>query len=381
MGLKTSQIVKILQLKGLGKKTAIKICDRAQDEVLDSDSELKEFVLGCIANKWVKRLPIFSQNEFAEAFQKGEDICKKSEQSGVRILSIYDNDFPYQLRNIPDNPILLSFRGDYKRLNNLTGIAIIGTREPTPEGINSGEYFGEMLGKEGFNIVSGLAIGCDSAAHRGCLKGRGFTTAILAHGLHTVYPKENKELAEDIVASGGVLLSEYFFGVGALANYFVERDRLQAGLSNATIVIQSGIKGGTMHAVNATIKANKILAAVKYKPDINSDKVKGNEMLINQKKAYSLMSSNLEEFVRLLKNTTIQKTQTANIQGETISIQNKEEEKQRLSKMHSEEESEKRIEQPEVNEPEQSSNKKWGSRKKSKKKGKKDDSSQTKLQL
>ncbi len=297
MGLKTDQIVKILQLKKLGRKSAFKICEKAKDDIIDNDADLHEFVLGCIANNLVPRLPLYSKQEFAEAFRKGDDIIEKSEFAGVKILSTFEIDFPNQLKTILDNPILLSFKGDYKQLNNLTGIAIIGTREPTIDGIKSGEYFGEILGKQGFNIVSGLAIGCDSAAHRGCLKGKGFTTAIVAHGLHTIYPKENKGLAEDIISSGGVLLSEYLLGTGALANYFVERDRLQAGLSKATIVIQSGIKGGTMHAVDATIKSRKLLAAVKYKTDIFSDKVKGNEMIINQKNAFALTSNNIIEFI------------------------------------------------------------------------------------
>lgn len=314
MGLKTSQIVKILQLKGLGRKSAVKICDKAMNEVLDTDSDLQEFVLGCIANNWVSRLPVYSKYEFEEAFHKGDEICEKSENADVRIISIYDSDFPNKLKIIPDNPILLSFKGDFKQLNTLTGIAIIGTREPTLEGIKSGEYFGEMLGKEGFNVVSGLAIGCDSAAHRGCLKSNGFTTAIVAHGLHTIYPKENQKLADEIVAKGGVLLSEYLFGVGALANYFVERDRLQAGLSSGTIVIQTGVKGGTMHAVNATLDTGKVLAAVKYKTDIYSEKVRGNEMLINNKKAFALTSNNLVDFMSLLTGNNVQLNKKVNVE-------------------------------------------------------------------
>lgn len=305
MGLKTEQIVKILQLKGLGRKTAFKICDIAKNEIFDSNSDLQDFILECIANRKVQRLPEYSKHEFEEAFHKGEDIIEKSENENIKIISYFENDFPIKLKEITDSPIVLSFKGNYKQLNSLIGVAIIGTREPTIDGIKSGRFFGEMIGKEGFNIVSGLAIGCDSAAHKGCLDGNGFTTAIVAHGLHTIYPKENKGLADDIVSKGGVLLSEYFVGIGALANYFVERDRLQAGLAKATIVIQTGIKGGTMHAVNATLDSKKILAAVKYKSDLNSDKVKGNEMLISQMQAFALGSENLIEFLNKLRENPI----------------------------------------------------------------------------
>jgi DNA processing protein len=115
-----------------------------------------------------------------------------------------------------------------------------------------------------------------------------------------VYPKENEKLAESIIDSGGVLLSEYFIGEGALADYFVERDRLQAGLSKATIVIQTDIQGSTMYAVNATLNSNKSLAAVQYEPDIYSSEIRGNDMLIKTGKAFPLTSSSVNEFIKCL---------------------------------------------------------------------------------
>lgn len=300
MGLRTEQIVKILQLEKIGRRTAHKICDRAKDEIIDNDNDLKDFILGCIANKWVQKLPIYTNQDFEEAFKEAEKIIEKSERLNISILSIYDKDFPNLLKAIPDKPILLNFKGRYKELNNYQGVAIIGTREPTKEGIISGEYIGEYFGKKGFNVVSGLAKGCDTAAHEGCLRGKGFTTAIVAHGLHMTYPKENRELAERIVDSGGVLLSEYFISQGALSNYFVERDRLQAGLSKGTIVIQTGIKGGTMHAVRATIESKKPLAAVEYNVFISYDKIGGNEMLIKEKGAFPITKDSIPDFVEKL---------------------------------------------------------------------------------
>ncbi len=305
MGLHTNQIVKILQLKRLGRTTAFKICEKAAYEILDKDQDLMEFIFGCIANKWVSRLPEYSKDEMIDAFTKGDEIIEKSDYNNIKIISFYDNDFPKSLKNIPNAPIILNFKGDYKQLNNIDGVAIIGTKEPTEEGIKSGEHYGKYFGEKGYNVVSGLAKGCDSAAHRGCLKSSGITTAIVAHGLHTVYPKENFDLAEDILGHGGILLSEYFIGTGALANYFVERDRLQAGLSIATIVIQTGETGGTMHAVNATLDSNKILAAVQYQYDIISDKVSGNKMLIDQRGAFPLTSNNAPElFEKIIESTS-----------------------------------------------------------------------------
>ncbi len=316
MALKTEQIVKILQLKGLGRKTAFLICEKAINEVIDCDNDLQELLLEYLDKKWIKRVK-FTKEDISTAFHKGDEILDNSLNSGIKIVSYYDNSYPQILKDIPDKPIVLNFIGDYQSLNKLTGVAIIGTREPTLEGIHSGEYFGKTFGGSGYNVVSGLALGCDTAAHRGCLKGKGYTTAILAHGLHTIFPKENKYLAEDIISSGGVLLSEYFFGVGALRNFFVERDRLQSGLSKATIVIQTAETGGTMHAVNATLASKNLLAAVKYKSDLKSEKVLGNEMLIREKDAFSLTSQNTQEFIALLegrKNQTNNELKNSNLQ-------------------------------------------------------------------
>ncbi len=197
------------------------------------------------------------------------------------------------------------YRGDISILKK-PGIAIIGTREPTPNGIKAGEFFSAEFAKRGFNIVSGLAIGCDTTGHRGALIAKGATTAFLANGLDwdSIYPKENLSLAKDIVGNGGLLLSEYAIGQNCGRYGLVARDRLQAGLSLATIVIQTGVKGGTMHAVNATLASKKPLFAVAYNSDYdtNHDKVQGNNMLIKNKAAYPLRSTEIDNAITIINN-------------------------------------------------------------------------------
>lgn len=302
MALKTEQIIKILQLNGLGRRTAFQICDKSINDVIDNNQDLIEFLDSCITNKWIMRLTKYSKEEYNEAFGKADKIIEMSESEDIKLVSYYDNHYPKSLKFIKNPPIILNYKGDIKELNNINGVAIIGTKKPTIEGIKSGEYFGEVFGKKGFNVVSGLALGCDTAAHKGCLKVNGMTTAVLAHGLHTIYPKENKELADEIVYKGGVLLSEYFVGTGTLPNYFVERDRIQPGLSIATVVIQTGLKGGTMHAVNVTLESNKILSAVNYENKLISDMIKGNNMLIKEKNAFPLQSNNYSQLIDLIHN-------------------------------------------------------------------------------
>jgi DNA processing protein len=284
----------------MGRKAAFLICEIARNEVVKNDSDLTDFVLGLMTKNKSQGLPNYNKEEVSEAIQTGVKIIEESEKSNIKIISIYDKDYPASFKIMHDRPLLMNLQGNYKEINRRNAIAIIGTREPTKEGIKAGEFLGEYFGIKGYNVVSGLAKGCDTVAHRGCLKVHGMTTAILAHGLHMVYPTENQRLAQEILENDGILMSEYFIGTGAEPGNFIERDKLQAGLSSATIVIQTDIDGSTMFAVNATLKSSKPLAAVKYKPGIVSNEIRGNEMLIHEDKAFPLTSANIDEFINLI---------------------------------------------------------------------------------
>ena len=210
------------------------------------------------------------------------------------MVSYVDSFFPSQLLKTvneegkPDMPLILYYKGDIS-VARKKGIAIIGTREPTKEGVHTGEYIGEKLAEAGYNIVSGLAIGCDTAGHRGALNAvQGITTAFLAHGLDSVYPPENERLADEIVDKGGLLMSEYPIGETVNRYYLVARDRLQAALSDATIVIQTGLHGGTNHAANTTLISGKPLFCVRYANDelMHNEKVEGNVALVSKGAKY-----------------------------------------------------------------------------------------------
>lgn len=296
MKLSHEQLITLQSVKGCGTTTINKIASAALS--LPSRHlnlrELYDYIGELISSRMVSRfkLPMFSEFEVANVAARR--ILDRSYRQGINIVSQFEEDFPEALRHTIDeegkssNPILLYYKGDIS-VAHQTSIAIIGTREPTNEGVQAGEYFGKVLAEHGANIVSGLAIGCDSAGHRGALKGKGATTAFLAHGLDSVYPSENESLAEAIVCNGGLLMSEYEIGKTVNRYNLVARDRLQASLSSATIVVQTGRVGGTMHAVNVTIKSGKPLYAVTYH-DVHSDKVAGNSYLIDSKGAIPLTS-------------------------------------------------------------------------------------------
>ena len=182
-------------------------------------------------------------------------------------------------------PCVLWYRGDISKLS-MDCCAVIGTREPTKEGVDAGMFLGQFLAKNGINVVSGLAKGCDTAAHQGALKAGGVTAAFLSTGLdwNSVYPRENQSLARRIVEGGGILLSEYFIGHQTGKFEFVARDRLQAGVSSAVFVLQSTYNGGSMHAARAALKSKRQCYAFSYKNDrLNRDQItSGNRELLKE---------------------------------------------------------------------------------------------------
>ncbi|MBR8764877.1 hypothetical protein IX336_000230 [Porphyromonas levii] len=302
-GLKTELLVTALRLKGFGQKSVLKIANEAKD------IETPEGLFKHISSFNEKKCREITLSEILCEYKNAQALIEKSRKDGIGIIGYYDEVFPDVLHKCvdakgkTDPPLILYYRGDLETLK-YHGLAMIGTREPTPNGVKAGEYFAGVFAKHDFNIVSGLAVGCDTSAHKGALAVGGKTTAFLAHGLNwdAIYPKENLDLAKQIVDSGGLLLSEYSIEESINRYQLVARDRLQAGLSNGTIVIQTGIKGGTMHAVNATIMAKKPLYAIDYstQEDLTNEKVQGNLMLFNNRSAIRLNSKNVNDIIDLL---------------------------------------------------------------------------------
>ena len=317
-GLTTKQLLTLMQLQKCGRKTALKIADCAEGLNIGNAHEMAEVLRDLRECGRVKRIPVYSVSEVKKAEQIAEDIFEKSDKAGISVVGYYDPLFPKTLRNLvteegkTDPPAVLYYKGDIS-VTEKPSVSIIGTRDATAEGVCAGEVFGQRFAERGFNVVSGLALGCDSAGHRGALKGNGVTTAFLAHGLDSVFPIENTELAHSILYNGGLLLSEYPVGEDVVPNRFIERDRLQAGLAQATLVIQTGEYGGSMHAANATLAAGKPLFVVKYKSDMLmfSDKVRGNICLADRGATY-LTADNADRVIEtiLLKATTSNGTST-----------------------------------------------------------------------
>jgi DNA processing protein len=305
----TLTCLKDVGVKGVGPKKIFSIAKVIEDKSLNIKSY--EELADLMANMPEKVIRQVTLEDLNDAFLCAQRIIKASESSDVGYVGYYDDDFPELLRHSIneegklDPPLILWYRGDLS-ITKLPGLAIIGTREATQEGIVGGEYLSGELAKRGFNIISGLAIGCDTSGHRGALNVGGKTTAILANGLDndSIYPTENKSLAEEIVKKGGLLLSEYRIGSSVNKYSLVARDRLQAGLSVATFVVQTGEKGGTMHAAKTTLIANKPLYTLYFKDENTRqhEKCLGNALLVKQGAKYISGKDNLDEICVFIKN-------------------------------------------------------------------------------
>lgn len=281
MALTRNQIITLCMMKGYGSQTVIKIGETAKafDITPENEDELYRFVQDYWKRNRSKKTVDFQ--DLKASCAAVELILKENARHGIGVMTYFDDAYPELLRQIEKSPAILYYKGNLDVLKK-PGMAIIGTRKPTPSGIKAGKYFAGEFAKRGFNIVSGLALGCDTSAHEGALSVGGSTTAILGNGLDSVFPPENKRLADSILMNGGLLLSEYPIGTKVSRFTLVDRDRLQAGMSKATIVIQTSVNGGTMHASRATLESSKPLFAIKYKQEMEHESVVGNQLLVEK---------------------------------------------------------------------------------------------------
>ena len=187
--------------------------------------------------------------------------------------------YPAEFRSLGEAmPLHLYARGCVELLGFPHKIAVIGGRNADSNGYETAYSLGQRCAETGCVVVSGLAAGCDTAAHRGCIEAGGRTIAIVATGLDRVYPKENAPLQEAILRTGGLVLSEQPPGTKANPTRLVARTRLQAALAETVVVAQCSVHSGTMHAVGFAIEYGKRLLAVPY--DYFTEQNSGNRLLI-----------------------------------------------------------------------------------------------------
>jgi DNA processing protein len=205
--------------------------------------------------------------QWKQELSRSEAEVAEMKRRGIRALSIFDAEYPIRLRSIHDAPPVLFVEGSVEQVAARRSVAIVGTREPTKFGSSATDEITTRVVDAGWTVVSGLAKGIDTLAHGATLRNQGKTIAVLASGLDHVYPAENKEMARAIVDRGGALVSEHRLGVRPQRSSFVDRNRIQTGLSVALVVAQTGISGGTMHTVRHAAAQGRPIFCVVPKTD------------------------------------------------------------------------------------------------------------------
>lgn len=212
-------------------------------------------------------------------FKEWEEIEKEIsliQKHNVSIVTIKDNNFPKNLLTINDPPPYLYVKGNILEQDNLA-VAVVGTRTPSHYGVTTAERLARELAEAGVTVVSGLARGIDSAAHRGALSGKGRTIAVLGCGIDIVYPQENKKLFGEI-AENGAVISEYPMGMPPIPQNFPMRNRIISGLSLGVLVAEASLKSGSLITARLALDYGRDVFALPGA--ITSERSKGTNKLI-----------------------------------------------------------------------------------------------------
>ncbi len=232
-----------------------------------------------------------------EALFRARKEVEKIEHHGIRTLSLTDEDYPERLRDIDKAPVTLYVLGPAD-LNAQRMISVVGTRHATSYGLR---YVDRLIAElkpycPQLAVVSGLALGIDSAAHIAALDQGLPTIAVVAHGLNTIYPAQNRDLARRIISSGGALVSEYPFGTSPYRSRFLERNRIVATMTDAVLIAESAEKGGAMSTAAVASSYSREVFALPGR--VGDEMSAGCNRLIRSQKA--MMAGTAAEFVAAL---------------------------------------------------------------------------------
>lgn len=275
------------EVEGIGWQTIHKICAAGlmTGHIFDLGSQDWENI-GLKSSVAVKLATTFTENW----------IVKRRalmEESGVAMLTVLDEDYPSLLKETSQPPWVIYYRGRLELISR-PSIAMVGTRVPTSYGRKVGAGLAEELSDAGLTVVSGLARGIDSVCHEAALARRGGTIAVVATGMDRVYPPENKELQRRI-ARDGLVISEYPIGTKSHPGLFPQRNRIIAGLSLGTVVVEADSRSGSLITTDAALEADRDVYAVPG--PITSPKSQGALELIKQgAKLVTTSADILEEY-------------------------------------------------------------------------------------
>jgi len=245
-GLGNAGIRKLLERFGSAAKImSLREADLSQDRVIPANV--------------IPNILHFSQDKFLKSEY---NLMNKR---GVKVVTWLDNDYPESLREIADAPVVLYVKGDILCAKPLS-MAIVGSRRASFYGISASEKFARLLAELGFTVISGLARGIDTAAHKGALKTHGVTIAVLGCGLSNIYPLENKDLLENIATTGAVV-SEFPMQTMPVSYNFPRRNRIISGLSMGVIVVEAAQRSGALITADYALEQGREVYAIPGKID------------------------------------------------------------------------------------------------------------------
>ncbi|MGI6083634.1 MAG: DNA-processing protein DprA [Limnochordia bacterium] len=286
-----SYLLALKSVPGIGNRSAVTVLTAfptARDLTAASSEQVSS-----LGRRIFQALSKVSQDEFARLLEKGRQDAEDHLDAGFCVLSLFDRDYPPLLRLIPYAPLILFVRGSLPTLRDSLSIAIVGTRSPTARGSDQAYRLAVQAADAGITVVSGLALGIDTAAHEGTLDARGKTVAVLGTPINRIYPPQNLDLAEQIVESGGALVSEYGINEHTDRRSFVQRNRIQSGLSLAVIAVQTDIEGGTMHTVRFALEQDRlVMCPIPHPEESNAWQTAGVYRLLHDGTAHVLNDLN-----------------------------------------------------------------------------------------
>jgi DNA processing protein len=258
-------------IKGIGLKTKNKLL-----EIYSSPFNIFSLSFEELEKTFNKQIANLILNRDKNLRKQAERELLQAEKKGIKLIHINQEAYPKLLKEIPEKPILLYTKGNIELLNH-PSIAIVGSRKHSSYGRATTQKFASELAEDGLNIVSGLALGIDSIAHKSALNSNGLTTAVLGNGIDIIYPYENKRLYQEIEEKG-CIISEYPLGFQPSKWTFPQRNRLIAGLSYGVIISEASEKSGALITAKYAIEYNRLVFSIPA--NINNPFAKGNNELL-----------------------------------------------------------------------------------------------------
>lgn len=271
----------LTKIDGLGPAKILNLISKFHNPVDVFSSTKKELCSVDLINEISAKKIQLTANKLLENEKVFQNELEKVSKQNFKLITFFDPVYPKILKNIYAPPLILYMWGELKKEDNFS-IAIVGTRLPTAYGKKIAEKLSSELSLNNITIVSGLARGIDSIAHRSALKAGGRTIAVIGSGLDRIYPPENKELAK-IISENGAVISEYPLGTKPDAQNFPKRNRIISGLSLGSVIVETNINGGAMQTAAYALDQGREVFAVPG--NLESPQSEGTNILIQKGEA------------------------------------------------------------------------------------------------